>query len=161
MASPIQIRITEEGTTQGLIGSNMNAVQPNLQARSDAKIVAKSVYATMLANSAINATKSVFMAQASMYGDTTGDYVAQTKIDNTFTLAGNLLSVGSAIGTGFATGGVVGAVVGGIVSLGSLAVNEFNQYRKVNLENIKTNAGARFNSAQIGSILINGNRGGY
>ena len=161
MASPIQIRITEEGATQGLTGSNMNAPQIKNQARSDAKIVAKSVYVSMLADHTKDAIKSVFKAQASMYGDTTGDYIAQTKIDNTFTLAGNFLSIGTAIGSGFATGGVVGAVVGGIVSVGSLAVNEINQYRKVNLENIKTNAGARFNSAQIGSILINGNRGGY
>ena len=159
MAQPIHIRITEEGVGTNLQGTNMNAVSSRFNAASSANIVAKSVYTTMLVNAGVNAVKTAFMAQAQLYGDTTGDYIGQSKIDNTFQLAGNLLNIGSAIGAGAMTGGPVGAVAAAVVSVGSLALNEYNEYRKIDLDIRKQNASARFNSSQIGDILINGNRG--
>lgn len=159
MAQPIHIRITEEGVGTNLQGTNMNAVSTQFNATSGANIVAKSVYTTMLVNAGANAVKTAFSAQAQLYGDTTGDYIGQSKIDNAFQLGGNLINIGSAISAGFMTGGVVGAVVGGIISIGSLALNEFNESRRIDLDIRKQNTSARFNSSQIGDILINGNRG--
>lgn len=147
MAQPIHIRITEEG-----VGTNLQGIR-------ERNIVARSVYTTMLVNAGINAVKNAFTAQTQLYGDTTGDYIGQTKIDNAFQLLGNIASVAGSIGAGAASGGPVGAVVGAVVSIGSLALNEFNEGRQISLDVRKQNINARFNSARIGSVLINGNRG--
>ena len=163
MAQPIHIRITEDGIGTGLQGSNRNVVADDIIANgkgvNDNKVIAKSVYTAMLINLGVDAIKNTFNTQVAMYGDTTGDYIGQTKLNNTMQLLGNVVSVGGSTIAGLATGGLVGGAVGLIVSAGSLAINEVNEGRQISLNVRKTNAGASFNSARIGSILINGNRG--
>lgn len=156
MAEKLSIVIKGEQIAE----NGQQITQPTAQPTQPSAVstVLKSVYVTQLANAGIAAIKQCFNYQASIYGSTTGDYITQSKIDNTFELVNNVLGVAGSVVGGFAMGGPVGAAVSAVISVGSIAVNSVlgNQSYQLNLR--KENAGASFNSAQIGSILTNGNR---
>lgn len=156
MAEKLSIVIKGEQIAE----NGQQVTQPTTQPTQPSAVstVLKSVYVTQLANAGIATIKQCFNYQASMYGSTTGDYITQSKIDNTFELVNNVLGVAGSIAGGFAMGGPIGAAVSAVISVGSIAVNSVlgNQSYQLNLR--KENAGASFNSAQIGSILTNGNR---
>lgn len=118
----------------------------------------QSVYVNQLVNASLATIKQCFNYQVSIYGSTTGDYITQSKIDNTFQTVNNILGVAGGIVGGFAMGGPIGGAVGAVVSIGNIAINTALNYNTYKLNIGKENAAASFNSAQIGSILVNGNR---
>ena len=111
-----------------------------------------------MAQAGLNTVKQGFNYAKSNYGNFTGDYIAQQKIDNAFSKVSTLASVGGSIAAGAAVGGVPGAVVGAIVSGVSLVSNFIQNEITYNLNLSKANRQANFNSQRIGAILINGNR---
>ena len=153
MAKQLSIVIKAEQATED--GQPIQAESPKLNTF---QYIAQGIYANRLIEASVSTIKQCFNYQASMYGSTTGDYITQSKIDNTFELVNNILSVGSSIAGGFAMGGPAGAAVGAVISVGSIAVNSALGNNTYQLNIRKENAAASFNSAQIGSILVNGNR---
>lgn len=121
-------------------------------------LVTRSVYANQLAQAGLNTIKQGFEFAKSNYGNFTGDYIQQQKIDNAFSKVSALASVGGSIAAGAAVGGVPGAVVGAIVSGVSLVSNFIQNEITYNLQLSKANRQANFNSQRIGAILTNGNR---
>lgn len=87
---------------------------------------------------------------ASMVGNITGNYLLQSKIDNSIMI----VNYGSQIAVGFATGGVVGGVASTIAVAGQVAMNEISY----EIERSKSNTQARFLASTRGGILNNGSR---
>lgn len=162
-----------EATSAELDTSNGNA---GASATSNSKItpngtgggrnlVMRSVFTHQLVNAGIGAIKNTFTYAKSNYGNFTGDYLGQQKIDAAYSIASEAISFGGNIISGAVSGSAfgwagaaVGAVVGltiGIVNSGiNLAQANTDQYLRVS----KTNAAANYNSQRIGSVLNNGNR---
>lgn len=126
---------------------------------SNTKMVAVSVYASQLARAGLDTLKTGFNFAKSMYGDFTGDYIGQAKIDNAVAGVQQLVGVGSSIVGGAMVGGVAGAVVGAVVSVGSLVTEAVTTNVRYDFNLARTNANAGFNASRLGAILINGNRG--
>lgn len=134
-------------------------------ARNTARTMGASVFAHQLIGAGIGAAKSVFNYAKANYGNFTGDYLGQTKIDNVFNIASNIISYGSTIASGalsgatfgpvgVVAGAAVGAVVGGVQIGITFAQNMVTQ----SLNMSKANNLANYNSQRIGAILVNGNR---
>ena len=87
---------------------------------------------------------------ANMVGNITGNYLLQSKIDNSIMI----VNYGSQIGVGFATGGVVGGIASTIAVAGQIAMNEISY----EIERSKSNTQARFLASTRGGILNNGSR---
>ena len=153
MAKQLSIVIKAEQVTED--GQIIRTESPKLNTF---QYIAQSVYANRLIDASVSTIKQCFNYQVSMYGSTTGDYITQSKIDNTFQTVNNILGVAGSIVGGFAMGGPVGGAVGAVISIGNIAVNSALNYNTYKLNIGKENAAASFNSAQIGSILVNGNR---
>lgn len=85
---------------------------------------------------------------ASQYGNITGNYIMQNKIDNAITIAGYV----GQIGVGFAVGGPVGGIVSTIAVAGQIGVSAVSY----EIDRAKTNAQANYLMQQRGGLL-NGN----
>ena len=124
-------------------------------------VVARSVFVNQLVNSGINALRSTFNFAKSNYGNFTGDYIGQQKIDNVFSVANTILSFGGSVVSGAVTGsvgGVPGAVVGAVVGAVDIGVNAAQNNINYNKSILKVNFSANFNAQRIGTILNSGNR---
>lgn len=126
----------------------------------DGSIVRQSVYASMIANAGMNQARSLLDYSLNHYGDFTGNYEAQSRMQTHISNIGMVASIAGGvgqIGLGLATFNPV-AVVGGALQLGSLAINKgiesFEYARNIS----KSNAVATYNARRIGTILTNGNR---
>ena len=157
----ILISTNGDASINDLENSNGNSVSPtqSIQPKaSNGSLVARSVFVNRLVQAGIDTAKRGVNYAKSNYGNFTGDYITQQKIDTAFSIAGGLVETGLSIGAGFAVGGVVGgaavAVVKGIDMLFTGITNEITY----NLNLSKANRQANFNSQRIGSILTNGNR---
>lgn len=121
-------------------------------------LIFRSVYANQLATAGINVIKQGINYAKSNYGNFTGDYIGQQKIDNVFSTVNGLLSIGGAVVGGALVGGPVGAAVGAVVSGISIVSNAIQNEITYNLNLSKANRQANFNSQRIGRILTDGNR---
>ena len=128
-------------------------------------VVARSVFVNQLVNSGINALRSTFNFAKSNYGNFTGDYIGQQKIDNVFSVANIILSFGGSVVSGAVTGSVggvpgavVGAVAGAVVGAVDIGVNAAQNNINYNKSILKVNFSANFNAQRIGTILNSGNR---
>lgn len=121
-------------------------------------VVSLSIYANQLKSIGERTLKQTFNFAKNHYGDFTGDYIGQTRIDNAFNMAETAIEGFTTIGAGFASGGVIGAGVAAVVYASSLAIEsaQNSAIRRLNLA--KTNAQAGFNSTRLGVILTGGNR---
>lgn len=126
---------------------------------------ARSVFAMQLVNAGIQAGQATFNYYKNNYGNLTGDYLGQKKIDNVFSIASDTLSFGSTIASGAVSGSAfgpvgaaVGAAVGAVVGGVNLGINYATSTASQNVRISKANAAANYNSQRIGSILTNGNR---
>ncbi len=136
--------------------SQTENIQPNGVGRSN--LIFRSVYANQLATAGINTIKQGINYAKSNYGNFTGDYIGQQKIDNVFNAVNGLVSIGGAVVGGALVGGPIGAAVGGIVSGISIVTNAIQNEITYNLNLSKANRQANFNSQRIGRILTDGNR---
>lgn len=156
----VDILISSKGTTSEseLENSPGNGGQSPTGGSGNTKLMAKSVAAMQLAKAGWGAIKSTFNFAKSNYGNFTGDYIGQQKIDNAFSVATGLVSLGGTVATGAMAGGWVGAAVGLVVGVVNIGVESVQNSINYDLEISKANALANFNSQRIGAILTSGNR---
>lgn len=118
-----------------------------------------SVYAHRVFSIATSTAKSIARFSISQYGDMTGDYLGQKKIDNAISNAETLISIGSSTIMGAMAGGWVGALFGLATSAISAGVNSWQASVQIEKNITRANNAANYNAQRIGSILVNGNRG--
>ena len=94
--------------------------------------------------------KRALSYSSSLVGNITGDYIMQSKIDNTIAVIG----YASQIGVGFAAGGVAGGVASAIAVAGQIAMNGINY----EIEKSKSNTQAQFLANIRGGVLNAGSR---
>ena len=160
MSQPIKILISngnQTGRTETISGGKQQFLDPTTK-ESDTQTIAKSAIASQFIGAGISACKQIANYAISMYGDYTGSYIEQARIQNAVEIGSTILGVGASIVGGAVVGGPVGAIVAGVLSVGNIAVNEILKVNTYNLNIAKQNAIASFNSARIGRILTDGNR---
>lgn len=118
-----------------------------------------SVYVHRVFSIATSTAKSIARFSISQYGDMTGDYLGQKKIDNAISLAETMISIGTTTIMGAMSGGFVGAMVGLASSVASIGVNAYQANKEFEKNITRANNAANYNAQRIGSILVNGNRG--
>lgn len=158
----LDIVITNSGNAEKITEENKN--KPGNSGTgatrdSSVKQTAKSVYAQRMISLAANTAKTLGKFVASQYGDMTGNYIGQRKIDNAVATAEGLISLGSSVAMGTMAGGWIGALVAVGTYTVNMGVNQIQSSVNYSKEISKTNAIANYNSNRIGAILIDGNRG--
>lgn len=118
-----------------------------------------SVYVHRVYSIAASTAKSMARFSISQYGDMTGDYLGQKKIDNAISLAETMISIGTTTIMGAMSGGIPGAVFGFIASAASVGVSAYQANKEFEKNITRANNAANYNAQRIGSILVNGNRG--
>ncbi|MCR5112733.1 MAG: hypothetical protein K6A63_02220 [Acholeplasmatales bacterium] len=155
----VTIKIQEGFNNQNGEQNNYYAPQSNASgSNSGVSSTLKSVGAMKLVNAATNATTSMIKFSLSNYGDFTGDYLAQEKINNTLAMLNTAMSFGSNIVGGAMVAGVPGAIVGGIVSGIQLGTTLAQNIISANLSAAKSNYAAQANANRLGRILVSGGR---
>ena len=163
----VDITISTSGSSSGQLPDALNgSISPQPQtgknlmvgASGSQNLIARSVYANQLASAGLNALRNTFNFAKSNYGNFTGDYVGQQKIDNAFSVANTFVSLGSSIFNGAMAGGIPGAVVGAVVGAVSMGVTAWQSGVEYKTSIIKANDSAFFNSQRIGNVLRNGSR---
>lgn len=152
---------------QPLQGQSVNSI---LQGYNSANTVtsnsALGIYALnqgiQIAKQTASATVNYF---TSTYGERTGDYVTQNKINNVQMIMNQVSSVTSSIVGGASAGAVfgpVGVVVG--TGLGAIAggissgINYLTQSATLKLQTAKSNLSINYYANKQGNILLNGSR---
>lgn len=158
----LDIYISSKGTSDQALDSKPanGGTAPQRKAneqQSAASTILKSAIVHQLVGTGINTAKTMVQTQISLYGDTTGDYLKQTKMENTYNNIMNGTSTVLSIGMGFAVNPAMGAVTLGITAI-NLGVQEWQYNKRERLEVNKANAIANFNSQRLGAKLVNGNR---
>ena len=123
------------------------------------KQTATSVYVHQLITTASNTAKTLGKFATTQYGNFTGNYVAQRKIDNALSITEGLISLGSSVVTGAMAGGWIGALVSAVTYATNITIGQIQSSFQYSQQISRTNAIANYNSQRIGSILTNGNRG--
>lgn len=118
-----------------------------------------SVYVHRVFSIATSTAKSIARFSISQYGDMTGDYLGQKKLDNAISLAETMISIGTTTIMGAMSGGFVGAMVGLASSVASIGINAYQANKEFEKNITRANNAANYNAQRIGSILVNGNRG--
>lgn len=123
------------------------------------KQTATSVYAHQILSMAKSTAKQTAKFAISQYGDMTGDYIGQRKIDRTLSIVEGVVSIGTSGVLGAMSGGLVGAIVG----VGLAVAGQVVSYNQASYEYSKRvtviNVQANYNAQRIGLVLIDGNRG--
>lgn len=127
-------------------------------AKEDSPSIKASVAASMLAKAGINALKTSFDFAKSNYGNFTGDYIGQQKIDTVYGVASSLIGFGSTIAAGAVAGGPIGASVAAVIASVNIGVSAAQSTINYNQSILKTNFSSSFNAQRIGTILHGGNR---
>ena len=155
----ILIATNGDASLQDLENSNGVATSPTqaIQQKGNGNLVVRSVFANRLVQAGIDTAKRGINYAKSNYGNFTGDYIKQQKIDTAFSIAGGLVETGMSIAMGFAVNPAVGAAVAVVKGIDMLFTGITNEIT-YNLNLSKANRQANFNSQRIGSILTNGNR---
>ena len=161
----IYILISNKGTSQEKLDSS----QPNggVAANNDlisekttsiSNIFFKTAAMHQLMQNTINMAKTMITDSVSMYGEMTGEYLKQTKIENIFKTVGTATSFVGTVAAGAMTGGVAGAVVGAVIATGNLVYSQVKSNINYSNSIVKSNIQASFNSQRIGNVLIGGGR---
>lgn len=159
----LDIYISNNGTSQQALDSKPanGGTAPQRQASDklsgDSSNILKSAIVHQLVGTGINTAKTMVQTQISFYGDATGDYIKQTKMENTYNNIMNGTSTVFSLGMAFAVNPVMGTVTAGITLLGA-AIKEWQNDRRERLEVNRANAIANYNSQRLGAKLVNGNR---
>lgn len=138
--------------------SNLSVEEEIIAPKKDSNILARSVYVNQLANAGISTLKNVVNFAKSNYGNFTGDYIGQQKIDNVFGAANTMVSLGGSIVSGAMVGGIPGAVVGAVIGTVNIGVTAWQNNVNYKTSITKTNYASSFNSQRIGVVLTDGNR---
>ena len=147
-------------------GAANNAQNPNLyynpeaqqQTNSGIGQTLKSVGAMRLVAAATSTSKSLLNFALSNYGDYTGDYITQTKIDNTMSMLNTGMGIVNSTVMGFMAGGPAGAAIGLGISLIQMGTNIAQEIISTNISLAKTNYVASANLNRLGRILVDGSR---
>lgn len=123
------------------------------------KQTATSVFAHQVLNLAKNSAKTLGKFAASQYGDLTGNYVGQRKIDNALSIAEGVISLGTSIAMGAISGGWIGVGVALVSYATNATIGQIQASIGYSKQISRTNAIANYNSQRLGSILVDGNRG--
>lgn len=118
----------------------------------------KSVGAMKLVNSATSAVKSVINYNLSNYGNLTGDYIGQEKINDTLTMINDLSGIAMGAISGAMVGGVPGAIIGAVAGTINFGVNKATSIMSDYVNIAKTNYVASVNANRLGRILVDGSR---
>lgn len=145
----------ETGQANGGVAANNDLISEN---SSRIGGVFKTVAAHQLMQSTMNMAKTMITDSVSMYGEMTGEYLKQTKIENVFKVVGGVSSSVGTVAAGAMTGGIAGFVVSGVVVTGNLVYSQIKNNINYNNSIVKSNIQASFNSQRIGNILIGGGR---
>ena len=156
----IDILISSSGSTDntGQQESN-NKVKKGVEPLDkDTPTMKANVAASMLAKAGLNAIKTSFDFAKSNYGNFTGDYIGQQKIDNAYGIATSIVGFGSTIAAGAIVGGPVGASVAAIIASVNIGMSAAQNTINYNQSILKSNFSSSFNAQRIGTILHGGNR---
>lgn len=123
------------------------------------KQTATSVFAHRMLDLAKNSAKTLGKFAASQYGDLTGNYVGQRKIDNALSIAEGVISLGSSVVMGGISGGWVGVGVALISYATNATIGQIQASIGYSKQISRTNAIANYNIQRLGAILVDGNRG--
>lgn len=162
---PLDIYITNtrgnggQGTPNNANGTTGGNTATAATRDTSVKQTMTSVYAHRVLSLATNTTKGIAKYAVSQYGDMTGDYIGQRKIETTINIAEGIISIGSTTVMGGMSGGIPGAVFGFIASTVSVGVNAFQASKEFEKNITRANNAANYNAQRIGSVLVNGNRG--
>lgn len=141
-------------------GQSNDYYNPNQQQNSPSGVnqTLKSVGAMKLINSATSAVKSLVNYNLSNYGNLTGDYIGQEKINNTLTMVNDLSGIAMGTISGAMVGGVPGAIVGFIAGTINFGVGKDTSIMTDYTNIAKTNYVASANASRLGRILVDGSR---
>lgn len=160
---PLDIYITNtngSGNNQGTSAKGTGGNTATAATRdTSVKQTMTSVYVHRTLSIASNTGKTVARYAVSQYGDMTGDYLGQKKIDNTIDYAETLISIGESTVMGFMSKGLGGAIFGAATSIASVGVSAFTSSKELEKNITRANNAANYNAQRIGSVLVNGNRG--
>lgn len=155
----IDILISSKGSAKqsDLDKSSANGGQ-GAKDSNNSKMMEKSVAASQLAKVGFSAIKSTFSFVTANYGNFTGDYIGQQKIDNVFSISSAITRSVGAVSAGVIAGGFVGGAVAAVAVAVDTTMNAWQNSINYNQSLIKANFSASFNAARIGTILNGGNR---
>lgn len=160
----LNILISDRGTSEqkldsmpanGGIAANSNS---NSTIGSGATNILKIASVHQLMTNTISMAKNIVQDSISMHGDLTGDYMGQTKMENTYKIISGVASFGTGLAAGAMVGGVPGFVVAAVVQTGNLVYQQVKSNFMYSNSIVKSNIAANFNSQRIGNILIGGGR---
>lgn len=149
------------GATPQTDGNKTSSGNTSTAATKDSKVkqTATSVYVHQIISTSSSIAKQTARYAISQYGDLTGDYIGQRKIDRTLDVASGLASIGSSAIMGGISGGWIGAIVGAGLTTIQMGVSYLQGDYETSKKIAVTNAQANYNAQRIGSILVDGNRG--
>lgn len=162
----LDILISSKGTSEAKLESkaanggqaaNADIVKEQAENATNNSFIRGAAIHQLMSNT-IALAKSITTDNISMYGDLTGDYMEQTRIENAFKIVGGTVNFGGTVTSGGIVGGVGGAVVGTVVAVGREAYSVARTNRMYNISIVKQNIQAKFNSQRIGQILVGGGR---
>lgn len=162
---PLDIYITNtsgnggQGTPNNANGTTGGNTATAATRDSAVKQTVTSVYVHRTLSIAASTAKSMVSYSISQYGDMTGDYLEQKKIDNAINIAETFISIGSSTAMGAMAGGWVGAIFGFATSTISAGIKAYQASNELQKNINRANNKANYNAQRIGSILVNGNRG--
>lgn len=99
----------------------------------------------MVGQAVVQLGKRALSYGAGQYGNITGNYIMQNKIDNAISIVG----YAGQIGVGIATGGAIGGVVSAIAVAGQIGMSAVSY----EVDRVKTNAQANYLMQQRGGLL--------
>lgn len=160
----LDIYISNKGTSQEALDNSAanGGIAPESKSNNSAtngfaRTILKGAIVNQLVSAGINNAKSIIQNQISIYGDMTGDYIKQTKMEQTYNNIMSSAGMALSIGTAFAVNPIVGAVTVGLQAV-SLGIENWQYKTRQNIEISKANSIANYNSLRLGTKLINGNR---
>lgn len=128
------------------------------QASSGVGQTLKSVGAMKLVSAGTQACKSLINYSLANYGNLTGDYIGQQKINDTLNMINDLTGIGMSTASGAMVGGVPGAIIGLVVGAVSFGVGAVTSNITDNINIAKMNYVASVNADRLGRILVDGSR---
>lgn len=144
-------------SAQGESTSGNTSTAANKNSR--VKQTATSIYVHQILATSTSIAKQTASYAVSQYGDMTGDYIGQRKIDKTLDVAQGLMSIGSSAVMGGVSGGWIGAIVGAGLTTIQMGVGYIRGAYETGKHITVVNDQANYNAQRLGSILVDGNRG--
>lgn len=162
----LDILISSKGTSEAKLESkaanggqaaNADIVKEQAENATNNSFIRGAAIHQLMSNT-IALAKSITTDNISMYGDLTGDYMEQTRIENAFKIVGGTVNFAGSVTSGAVVGGVVGGVAAAVVQGTRDAYSLYRTNKQYNISIVKQNIQANFNSQRIGQILVGGGR---